>query len=96
MVNTDVRVEAFRVDAVRVRIDNPSGLDIQLFAKNPSRWIAPASLRWARCPDCRYPEQLNRVRFSAMFRRTSVAAFSRRTSKGAGILVGTVIDAHGP
>jgi hypothetical protein len=33
MTKIDVRVDARRVDSVRVRIDTPSGLDIQLFAK---------------------------------------------------------------
>jgi hypothetical protein len=33
MTNILARVETHRVDGVRVRLDTPSGLDIQLFAK---------------------------------------------------------------
>src|SRR6516162_2190978 len=43
MASTDVRVDACRVDAVRVRIDNPSGPDIELFA-NESVPVDGASL----------------------------------------------------
>ena len=43
MAAADVRVDACLVDAVRVRIENPSGLDIELFA-NESVPVDRASL----------------------------------------------------
>jgi hypothetical protein len=63
-VNTDVRVDASRVDAVRVRIDTPSGLDIQLFA-NESVPVDRASLAEVGTLSgiADTLEELNRVRF---------------------------------
>jgi RNA-splicing ligase RtcB len=96
MAMTD-RVDACRVDAVRVRIDTPSGLDIQLFA-NASVPVDRASLAEVGTLSAIAGtlETLNRVRFFG-----DVEADIRRCvltpdfHKGAGIPVGTVIDARG-
>lgn len=97
MVNTDIRVDADRIDAVQVRIDTPSGLDIQLFAKE-SVPVDRASLAEVGTLSgiADTLEELNRIRFfgdiDAAIRR---CVLTPDFHKGAGIPVGTVIDAHG-
>jgi tRNA-splicing ligase RtcB len=97
MATTDVRTDACRVDAVRVRIDNPSGLDITLFA-NESVPVDRASLAEVGTLSgiADTLGELNRVRFfgdvEAEIRR---CVLTPDFHKGAGIPVGTVIDAHG-
>lgn len=97
MMNILARVEAQRVDGVRVRLNTPSGVDIQLFA-NESVPVDRASLvevgTLSEIADT--IAALNRVRYFG-----DVEAGIRRCvltpdfHKGAGIPVGTVIDAHG-
>jgi tRNA-splicing ligase RtcB len=97
MAIADVRVDARRVDAVRVRIDTPSGLDIQLFA-NESVPVDRASLAEVGTLSgiADTVAELNRVRFfgdvEANIRR---CVLTPDFHKGAGIPVGTVMDAHG-
>ena len=97
MAAADVRVDAYRVDAVRVRIDNPSGLDIELFA-NESVPVDRASLAEVGTLSgiADTIGELNRIRFfgdvEAEIRR---CVLTPDFHKGAGIPVGTVMDAHG-
>jgi tRNA-splicing ligase RtcB len=97
MNKIDVRVDACRVDAVRVRIGTPSGLDIQLFAKQ-SVPVDRASLAevgtLSGIADTLL--ELNRVRFFGDFHGDiGRCVLTPDFHKGAGIPVGTVIDAHG-
>src|SRR5438045_6590130 len=97
MSNTTPRVDAQRVDAVRVRIDTPSGLDITLFA-NEHVPVDRASLAEVGTLSgiADTIEELNRERFfgdlEAKIRRCVLTPVFH---KGAGIPVGTVIDACG-
>ena len=97
MSNKTPRIEPQRVDAVCVRIDTPSGLDVTLFA-NENVPVDRASLAEVGTLSgiADTIEELNRDRFFG-----DLKAQSRRCvltpdfHKGAGIPVGTVIDAHG-
>src|SRR5438045_9566429 len=97
MSNTTPRVDAQRVDAVRVRIDTPSGLDITLFA-NEHVPVDRASLAEVGTLSgiADTIEELNRERFfgdlGAQIRR---CVLTPDFHKGAGIPVGTVLDASG-
>ena len=97
MALPDVRIDACRIDAVRVRIDNPSGLDIELFA-NESVPVDRASLAEVGTLSgiADTIGELNRIRFfgdvEAEIRR---CVLTPDFHKGAGIPVGTVMDAHG-
>jgi tRNA-splicing ligase RtcB len=97
MAAADVRIDACRIDAVRVRIDNTSGLDIELFA-NESVPVDRASLAQVGTLSgiADTIGELNRIRFfgdvEAEIRR---CVLTPDFHKGAGIPVGTVMDAHG-
>lgn len=91
------RVEATRIDAVRVRIDNPSGLDVQLFA-NERVPVDRASLAevGTLCGMLDTIHDLNRARFFGDFEADiRRCVLTPDFHKGAGIPVGTVIDARG-
>src|ERR1700683_1346912 len=97
MSKIDVRVDVRGVDGVRVRIDTPSGLDILLFAKE-SVPVDRASLAEVGTLSgiADTLEGLNRARFFGDFRGDiRRCVLTPDFHKGAGIPVGTVIDAHG-
>jgi tRNA-splicing ligase RtcB len=91
------RVNASRVDDVRVRLDTPSGLDIQLFAKEAVPVDRASLAEVATLSEIADTiAGLNRVRYFGDFEgEIRRCVLTPDFHKGAGIPVGTVIDAHG-